>query len=164
LKVWVAHHGWVETQISPFSSREGKRATQIFPSPASPLSLHRAAMEAGAAAPPHASRPARREQGQPPPGADSPPQIRAPAASSPGHGGAHPRASSSVSAVASAQASSHRPRAAAPCRWLRQRLGVRPSSSALTAALMELQLLAKHKLGKDLGQGERRRREDAFLS
>ena len=38
MKVWVAHHGWVETQISPFSSREGKRATQIFPSPASPLS------------------------------------------------------------------------------------------------------------------------------
>ena len=75
-----------------------------FPSIAS-LSLHRAAMEAGAAAPPHASRPARREQGQPPPGADSPPQIRAPAASSPGHGGAHPRASSSVSAAASAQAS-----------------------------------------------------------
>ena len=30
---------WVETQISPFSSRERKRATQIFPSPASPLSL-----------------------------------------------------------------------------------------------------------------------------
>ena len=48
------------------------------------------------------------EQGQPPPGADSPPHIRAPAASSPGHGGAHPRASSSVSAAASAQASPRR--------------------------------------------------------
>ena len=114
----------------------------------------------GAAAPLHASRPARRHGRSRPAlavrGRALSPRLAPPP---------RPVLSCACHAIADPTAPAPHTRARSG-RWLRQRLGghagVRPSSSAPTAALMELQLLAKHKLGKDLGQGERRRERMHF--